>query len=405
MCRTLNPRRLISSLPKMIRVFFFSFLVFLVNSCNTQKADTSGPKLIRVEFIDQPDPEAIGDQIASFQVIPIEFSKENAIGQIYSLAGNDKYLVAYTARERTFWIMDYSGRILKQIRKFGQGPAEYIAPGLNFTVDRKGNLLFIDRGRKLLMEYTTDGIFIRSDSVPPYCENLELLDDGSRVLSSMRILDQEDAPGYMLSVYNPDLEIVKKMFPFYTSWPMATYPPNLVRWDNWIGISRIWDYNYYFLKQDLTLDTLMIFDFGDNGYDLGEQENLTFERHLEIRGEDTKPLDAGILYPTGRAFLATNVFKEKLYVGIGSLDREKMIYRPSLDFQIIAAYRGFPVPRPGKVISGKIAGSMNAVDVIGFWEKYPEQKEIAEKEPQFKEIISLLDIENNPLIILFTLKN
>ncbi len=383
---------------------FFLLCTHYMYSCRQKKVGDSGPRCINVEFIDEIVPDWIEEHVSSFEVIPIIYSDEYPMGQIYQVAGGKDHLVAFTGRDMSFWILSRDGRILSKINRNGEGPGEYVMPH-KFTVTPDDKLVMVDVYRKLMMSYSMNGDFIEAVEVPAFCENFEYLDDSKYVTASRRVLDDDREPGYQVMACTDKMQPIKQFLPFNTSWPMGTYAPNLARWDEGIGISLIGDYNHYLVGKDLQLDTLIIFNFGRNCYDFSGQENMSNEAFMVYRVENfERPMEAGMLWPQGRSFVAQNMFRGAPYIGIGSLDKDQMVYRPLPDFKYIGVYHGFPVPLPKGIINGRIAGTMEAVDILGFWEENPEQAAIARETPGFRQIMENLDPNDNPVMVFFTLK-
>jgi hypothetical protein len=359
--------------------------------------------MVKVGFSDQISLEEIERHISSFEVVPIEYSSGNEIGLISKIAGTKDRIVLYSRRGKALWVLDIDGKIIKKISREGKGPGEY--NGLaEITITPDGNMVVLDPIKSALVEYSLDGSFVREMKFSGYFEIAAYLDRKSLVLGSYRVQEKENAPGYYLVIFSPDLVPEKQLLPFYTSWPMGGHRPDLISRDSKIGISKVGDYHYYQLDKDRNLDTLLIFDFGVNGYDFSNSDRMESDEFLRIYGQNLeKPISAGLILPQDYKYLAMNFFKGLPYSGVGAWNQNTLVYHPILDFKIIGSYKGFPVPNAREMVNGKIAGSLEAIDILDFWTKYPDQKARAEKEPEFRKIISQLDAEDNPVLIFFTL--
>lgn len=377
---------------------------FFFSSCKSGKTGRSGPLHVKVTFNEQISLEEIEKDVSSFEIVPIAYSPGNEMGPISKISGTKDRIVLYSRKSKTIWVLDYNGEILNKINKEGKGPGEY---GMlsEITINPEGKLVIIDPYKSALMEYLPDGSFVREIKLPGNYEIAVYLDRKSLVLGSYRILVNEQVPGYYLRIFSPDLTPEKQMLPFYTSWPNGGIRPDLILWDNKIGISKVGDYNYYMLDKDRNLDTLLVFDFGVNGYDFSKSDRMKTEDFIQIFGQNLKkPISAGLILPQLHKYLSVSVFYKGLpFFGVGAWDQSFLVCRPILDFKIIGTYKGFPVPNAREMVNGRIAGSLEAIDILDFWEKYPDQKSRAEKEPEFKKIISQLDAEDNPVLFFFTL--
>ena len=378
------------------------FSVFLI-SCQSPKSGHNGPFHIKVEFNDKFSAGEIEKHISSFEIIPIEYSVGNEMGRLSKIAGSHDRILIYIRNVNAFWILDYQGKILNKINKSGKGPGEY-GGVMDMILNPDGNLELIDPGKMKLLEYSLEGNIVRETDISGNFETIEYLDNKSRVIGSYRLRENDQSPGYYINIFSKDFVAEKQLLPFYTSWSNGGIAPDLVRMGRGVGISKIGDYSYYFLDEKSNLDTLLVFDFGANGYDFSKSDRMEFEDFVQIFGQNLeKPIGAGVILPQEDKFLANNMFKGVPYFGVGSWNLPDMVFMPVLDFKIIGSYKGFPVPMSREIVNGKVAGSLEAMDIIEFWEKFPEEKARAEKEPEFKRIISQLDADNNPLLIFFTL--
>jgi hypothetical protein len=385
------------------KTFLSALIPILLFSCQSPKSSHDGPSHIKAVFNEQFSPGEIEKHISSFEIIPIEYSVGNEMGRLSKISGSQDRIVIYIRNVNAFWVLDYHGKILNKISKSGKGPGEY-AGVMDITLNPDGNLELIDPGKMKLLEYSLEGNNVRETDISGNFETIEYLDNKSRVIGSYRLRENDQAPGYYINIFSKDFVVEKQLLPFYTSWSNGGIAPDLVRMGRGVGISKIGDYSYYFLDEKSNLDTLLVFDFGTNGYDFSHSDRMEFEDFIQIFGQNLeKPISAGVILPQEDKFLANNMFKSAPYFGVGSWNMPDMVFMPVLDFKIIGSYKGFPVPMSREIVNGKIAGSIEAMDIIEFWEKFPDEKARAEKEPEFKKVISQLDVDDNPLLIFFTL--
>jgi hypothetical protein len=131
---------------------------------------------------------------------------------------------------------------------------------------------------------------------------------------------------------------------------------------------------------------------------------MDFNDYVQILGQNmAKPINAGSIYPQKSKYLVINFFKSIAYSAVGVWDQESITFRPSVNFKIIGSYKGFPIPNPREMINGKISGTLDAIDILDFWEKYPGEKARALNEPAYREIAGKLDGDDNPVLLFFTL--
>jgi len=375
----------------------------ILASCHSPKAAPSGPLTVKVEFIDQRVMEEIEQHISSFEVVPMEYSKGQEIGAVSKIAGDRKKVACFIWKDKSIWITDYKGRILSKIASKGKGPGEYINVA-DIEINPAGNLVVLDTYKKALLEYSTEGICLSERGIPGNFENIAFLGNGKLVFGAYRVAGNDSIPGYYVQMANENLDTGKKMLPFYTDWPMGGARPDLFAWNGNIGIDKVGDYHYYRLHDDGRLDTVLIFDFGANGYDFSNGDRMSMDDYLQIMGENmAKPISAGLIIPQKYKYLSTNFLNGSPYIVVAAWDQELVTYRPVLDFKFIGTYKGFPVPMAREIVDGRIAGSFEAADILGFWERYPEQKIRAQKEPEFRKIMEDLDLEDNPVLVFFTL--
>jgi hypothetical protein len=378
----------------------FSTLLF---SCQSPHPSNNGPLHIKVEFNEQFTPGEIEKHISSFEIIPIEYSVGNEMGRLSKISGSPDRIVIYIRNINAFWILDNHGKILNKINKSGKGPGEYGGVS-DITLNPGGNLELIDPIKMKLLEYSLEGNIVNETDISGNFETIEYLDNKSRVIGSYRLGENDQAPDYYINILSKDFVAEKQLLPFYTSWSNGGIAPDLVRMGRGVGISKIGDYSYYFLDEKSNIDTLLVFDFGANGYDFSHSDRMQFEDFIQILGQNlAKPIGAGVILPQEDKFLANNMFKGAPYFGVGTWNVPEMVFMPVQDFKFIGSYKGFPVPMSREIVNGKIAGSLEAMDIIEFWEKFPDEKARAEKEPDFKKVISQLDADDNPLLIFFTL--
>ena len=400
------PGKFIVRLPfSFLRFPFAALFLLFCCSCQSPKSPRSGPVTVKADFNDQIDLTAIEKHMESFEVVPIAYQKGDEMASVSFKTGTKDRVVVYSRKYRALFFIDYQGRIIKKLSKSGKGPGEYNDVA-DMTINPEGNLVLLDSFKKILLEYTLDGEFVREMKFTGDYENLIFLGRDRLLLGSSRNIATIENPGYYIEIVNRELKPEGHLFPFYTPWPMGGNPPVLSVMEKGLGITRLADYHYLFLDEKCKLDTLLVFDFGTNGYSFSGSDRMPFDDYLQILGQNmAKPISAGSIYAQKSKYLVTNFFKGLAYSAVGAWDQESITFHPSIDFKIMGSYKGFPIPNPREMINGKISGTLDAIDILDFWEKYPGEKARALNEPAFREIAGKLDGDDNPVLFFFTLND
>jgi len=373
-------------------------------SCRQSAVEKTGPVRVRTQFTNQPDPDEIGNHIASFEVIPIEYSKEKIIGEVNLLTGIQNRFLIYNSKYKLFNIIDRKGKIIRQVGNFGNGPCEYVQPD-QVTLTPEGNFAVSDGLKGVIQEYSPDGNCIREIPLPKTgsCESFAYLDAKTVLLGYYRVQETENGPGYYIRICDRDLQIQDSLIPFYTSWPMGGISPEFTPWEGNMIVTKNGDYRIFQIDAERRIDTLVVMDYGENGYDFSDCDHMSFEDYIRFHGTLVKPLSAGKIYPQHNGYMITTFFKDEQHIAFCTWDQEEVLFRLLKSHEYLGFYKGFPVPRAISLVDGRITGSFEAIDVLDLWEEYPDQKARAAEEPEFRKIMDQLDAEDNPLIVSFTL--
>ena len=154
-------------------VIWAFFCVFF--SCSTRNSET--------EFVVDLDNITIDTIhyslfVDSITYIPLETNDSCLIGSVTDMIVSDNEILILDNQQQTVWIFDKLGKFKNSIQRRGNGPGEYMRL-TQFEYDKSNErLLLLDMWSKTILHYSTEGTYLRTDTLDRYCADFKILDDG-----------------------------------------------------------------------------------------------------------------------------------------------------------------------------------------------------------------------------------
>jgi len=153
-------------------------LFILLVSCSSEKSDT----VIKAEHTIVVDEKLFNtkrkasDIISTMTIVPLETSDESLVGNIDKIVPKGDTLFFQDNLGKSILLFDRRGKFLNKIRRYGQGPGEYLTLD-DFTVTRSGKIIILDGEFRKLIFLDEKGEYLSQQKIPIYVNALECIDD------------------------------------------------------------------------------------------------------------------------------------------------------------------------------------------------------------------------------------
>jgi hypothetical protein len=154
----------------------------------------------------------------------------------------------------------------------------------------------------------------------------------------------------------------------------------------------------------MDMDTVVVFDFGTYAYDTSGNARLSERENADRRTQSRR-----FLYQS-----TTIAFEDYCYLsaggngrgywGYGRYDQDLIVHKKIGNGRYLCFYNGWPVIMPLGKIGNELVSWIDLIHLLDIWEKNPEEKVKAESHPEFKMIMDKMNIEGNPVLMLYSLK-
>ena len=143
-------------LPQKIILF-----TFFLTSCSTSQTDFFTADIR--SGLNNISTLNLSNEIENVTYVQLEVNDDDAslISGVSEFVVTDKYIYIYPTKEPRIVLFDRSGRFLKTLINYGQGPGEFSGTLVSMQADEKNNRLYLFCTERTL-EYTLEGEFIRS---------------------------------------------------------------------------------------------------------------------------------------------------------------------------------------------------------------------------------------------------
>ena len=318
---------------------------------------------------------------------------------------------------------DKSGRFINRVGSQGQGPGEYVRPGSPLLLDNDRKLIYIlDVARQKIGSFGFDGTFIRDYPAGNRISHLALLD------SSTFIVRTNETERYR--PHTPVVMFMDKKGQIIKKHPSHIYPieqENTRDWHFGAEVNALWEYGGRYYSLEYGNDTI----FRIEGTEIVPDRILSGKKYKPLQanlfhaGSGDKRIVAPLLMrPNSGIFESARFVLFRYYEDKG---RYFLIYDKS-DGQVYIS-RHADAPRQGKsneILSsyftddlvsglpfspeyqsdGKLIGWLPAADIIRkrseilqFIREHP-----SEESARFKDIVTNIKEEDNPVLMTVTLK-
>ena len=401
-------RKKVNGSVNLVKSYCIVWLIsgFLVGCGNPDKKTDSkatGPFHPRIILKDQTAPEEFLKLISSFRVIPIEYSPDKIIGQIDKVVPDREDFLVLDYKSQSIKRISKAGKITGSFSHKGQAAGEYLILD-DFVVHPVSHEIIVmdGLGRKIIF-YDSSGSFQREFKLDFWGQNLAILSNDKIICFSDRRAGNYEPPFYHLNIVDLNGKILKRYLPYYSPWTFWIFLRSLVENNDGIFLCKYFDYNLYRINQQMDLDTVAVFDFGPYSMDTSGLARVTGKVKIAREKQSKGKLFLGMTFVFDDFCYLESFGGKGSYWGYGLYNQDFILHKRSEE-RYICFYNGWPVIEPMGEIGNELISWIEPVYLLDIWEKNPEEKEKAESHPEFKMIMDRMDIEGNPVLMLFSLK-
>ena len=137
-------------------------MIILVAACNQQGIKNKDVINLNVDEADIDIKTPYSDIFESFDIVQLKQSKSNIIGRIHDLRLiGDTFFIFDMQFAKCLFLYNINGEFITKVGTIGKGPGEYISPS-SFFVDHPNQVIYIsDRQLQKIFKYSYDGTFIK----------------------------------------------------------------------------------------------------------------------------------------------------------------------------------------------------------------------------------------------------
>jgi len=358
----------------------------------------------RIIFKDQTAPEEFQKIISDFRIIPIEYSPDKIIGEIYMVKPDGEDFLVLDYKDQSIKKISHTGKITGSYSHRGKASGEYHALDDFLVHPDSHEIIVLDGFSKKIIFYDSLGIFLREFKLDFRGQRMALLDDDKIVCFSDRCANKDEPPFYQLNIIDLQGRILRRYHPYDIPWSTWVFSRSeLIPNNNEIFVHTFFDYNLFRINKQLKLDTVVVFNFGTHAYDTIGFARLSQGESMERREQSPGSLFQGRTFVIGYYCYLHIVGKTGVYAGYGRYDQDFIVYKRSKG-SYLCFYNGWPVIEPLGKIGNELVTWIDPIHLLEIWDQHPEEKVMAESHPEFKKIMDKMDIEGNPVLMLYSLK-
>ncbi len=345
-------------------------------------------------------------EIASdIEFIKLKTDQDHLIGKIGSISRfNDKLLIT-TNQGKSLYIFTNQGEFVSEIGRYGKGPGEFLQI-YGMSIDPVSNHLYIlDNNKSKMMEYSSEGVFIKEKKLSFYATGLHATENGFIFYTGSVYTARSN--GCLLTVTDKDFNILSSHHPR----SMDKGIPDRLN-------------NLYKIEEDLYYwepywDTVYAFN--------GSTKQAKYSFSMGKKQLPKKLLEKVIMYDTGvdnyRWVLFYKDFKDFLYFNIADLNRrgKRIFYDKNtqegycipgnldyMDWGFIDDISGGPLfSFFSKLSSDEIVCVFDVIELKEYETKGfidAERAKNTKRHQELAEILKSSSIEDNPIIAIAKLK-
>ena len=122
--------------------------------------------------------------VDSISYIPLETTDDCLIGSIHDIIISDSIIFVLNGERNCVFFFNRKGKFLRKIDREGPGPGEYtVINQISYNENKKRLSIASNK----ILEFNSDGSFIREFNTPFYASDLFLLDNGNYLFSNLKL--------------------------------------------------------------------------------------------------------------------------------------------------------------------------------------------------------------------------
>ena len=375
------------------------FILLLFSSCFNNNDDE-----IEIIYINPLDAE-LTEMVDVFSVItPIALETRDSIliGGIDDILFCDERFVILDKKFKSVYIYDTNGNFIALINNSGRGSDEYLSVSCIY-IDENKNIVLVDNSLHKEFVYSPTGEYIKSDTIPYSIKSVDILQDGTKIVNKDRV-DSRTPNGYLLNI-RKRAGVEEGYFPYSYSNGSVVYEKNRCvtisgsdLFYSTLESDTIWKYNYEGFVPEYVIDFM--------GYGIPKKLYKTDKRHF---GEE--------LY----RYLIHNSINTAYWPYIVKMNNGALefcyLFKNRLCYCLYDVRNEVAFQFSGPTIAGKDIRRLSSSQFClnGMYcfvlDNYKisllndnERMAISESYPQLYDLILKNKIDNNPIIILSTIK-
>ena len=409
----------------IVPLFIIGFIIGL-SSCNSQRE--AKDDILRIKI---PDNEAgvqlyASDFISDIEYVTLETHSQCLIGEYFNASISENYILVFGSTEANCFLFSRDGKFIRKIGQRGHGPEEYESSRYQVKIDEKSGVVFLIGDPWSIYSYRITGEFIKKLDI------LELFKTAG-IAKSSRIIHWKDdlfcaivdlgsgVEAYRFVIFSLDGEIIK-LYSNYIHFESDQRFSTTLNSDG-----HIFFYNEQVYFKEMLCDTIFL---------INDQLDLVPEIILDLPGEKI-PTSMRGQPPTNPSSLFTisNIYIYENYLFMNgnvyclydknnsklstvkhdtsiSIERNVQSYNYNTVFKgftndIDGGFAFFPYYRYQMQNEKQFANAFQSYELKQYLtNEYLSQRKIKnlEAHQRLKKLLSKLDEDDNPVIIIATVK-
>lgn len=182
-------------------------------SCDT--ATNKNDALVTIDVRDaiiQNDLISIKDDVKQIEYIPLETTNESLISNPLALCMNQDYIFVYNGKNNKILQFDRTGKFIKQIASYGNGPGEYRSVSV-LAIGKDNDQLYIFQYGETPLVYSFEGAFIGKDSSLMQSSGMVALPNEKKALKGIVMSPITISP-WLVALQDQNGSIIDSITPF-----------------------------------------------------------------------------------------------------------------------------------------------------------------------------------------------
>lgn len=336
------------------------------------------------------------DLIADYSFIKLESSKESLLGKISQMeVCKDKIYLLDSYSTRSLFVFSLDGKFLNKIEGLGNGPGEFMSPH-SFYVNEQGYLYILDWEQSRLLKYDSDKLTFLEEIILPVKSPLSFF-----VLPEKDLYLYYCIPGSVADKGNKQILVADKqgsIIKEFLDVPISSKvlhgaPNNFYYFNNSVNFYPYFSDKIYTIDAD-SLQCKSELSFGNNK--LVEKEMFT--KHSESREVMEEILNTDCIrllyiYETLNNLVVKYYIRKDFYVGVYNKRTSRNVNFKYVEVKDDLGFGG-SFPLPIGTYKNQFIGAINPSDI--------DEKMVSDK--NLKKVISGITKEDNPILVLYTMK-